>query len=205
MSQFLNILIKALLALLLLLGNVLLVISIISVSSVFDTVSKLGETARSFETTAESIGEDVSRAADTLTQAGQDISRAVDELDQVQADIHRVAESFDRNANTMSAQFRGPAMLEHAGQDVNRAADVLDWPDMRVWRRTSTRSPDTASLGYCTKPNLAMSDPKPGKRTIIVVNLLGSTSYAVRPAYRSCRFSRFPASPDWLTRRLCWA
>ena len=44
MSQFLNILIKVLLALLLLLGNVLLVISIINVSSVFDTVNMLGET-----------------------------------------------------------------------------------------------------------------------------------------------------------------
>ena len=117
---------RAGLALLLLLANVLLVILVVNASDTFASLDRVGETSKSIKRTAETLdmlalelvgdfvrvantveraGEDADRARKTLERAGEDVTRAADALEDARLDLERAANDFGRIADTLEEAF----------------------------------------------------------------------------------------------------
>ena len=118
--------VRAGVALLLLLANVLLVILVVNASDAFASLDRVGEASKSLKRTAESVdllalelsedfervtstveraGEDVTRAANTLERAGEDVTRAANTLEDARLDLERAANDFGRIADTLEEAF----------------------------------------------------------------------------------------------------
>ena len=118
--------VRAGLALLLLLANVLLAMLIVNASDAFASMDRVGEASKSLKRSAESLdllalelvddfervastveraGEDAKRARETLERAGEDITRATDALQEASNDLDRAANDFNRIADALEEAF----------------------------------------------------------------------------------------------------
>lgn len=104
--------VRAGVALMLLLANVLLAMVIANASDAFDAMDKVGESAAALKRTAESmdalaadIGEDADRLTSAVERAGDDVAHAREALEQAGADVTRAADDFGRIADTLEEAF----------------------------------------------------------------------------------------------------
>lgn len=118
--------VRAGVALLLLLANALLVMSIVNASGFFDTMDRVGELAESLKQTSDTLdalaadigddadritsaieraGDDAERARQVLEHAGEEVTRATDALEEAGLDLDRAANDFGRIADTLEEAF----------------------------------------------------------------------------------------------------
>ena len=115
--------VRAGLALLLLLANLLLAVLVFNASDAFDAMDRVGEAADTLEKTAETLDvlaleleEDAGRVTNTLEQAGMDVTRAREVFEQAGEEITRATNALEEAG----------ADLDRAANDFGRIADALE-------------------------------------------------------------------------------